>query len=499
MHGLLGLVPFLILFATLGFTRIPSHVASPATALVACLLAWAGWGMSGSGMAGAALEGAIIALVPILWVIFGAVFVFLVCTESGAVKDIREGLVKLCPEKPIQAVLIAFCFGGFLEAVAGFGTAVAIPTAMLITLGFDAAVAATVCLVANSVPVAFGALGIPVIALAKVTGLDQALLTRHVAVQLTAFAVLVPVAIAYLADPSRRPSLRVVAESVFVGAVFASTQLAVAFLGGPELVAIASSLAAMAAYALLRRIMHSGGERVVTWGVARGVLPFVILLGLVLVTRLVDIPLLARWPFSFEIGGFEHPVRIDAATTPGTLLLLAAFIGGMVQGVKPRRLAGLLRDSAVKIRWTAVTIISILVLAKVMGNSGMIGSVAAMLAAVSGAAFPAISPLLGAMGTFVTGSDTSSNILLGELQKQTAISTGYDPAWLAAANTSGATSGKMISPQSLSVATSTLGIEHLQRDIFRRTLRYCLIYVAVLGVVILLTSVTSWYPGALTR
>lgn len=492
MDGLLGLIPFLMLFVALGFTSIRAHLAALATMVVTCSMAVSFWQAPPMQVAAAAAEGIMVALVPIIWVIFAAVFTFQVCTETGAMEDIRRLLIRICPDLRIQAVLIAFCFGGFLEAVAGFGTAVAIPAAMLISIGFEAVPAAVICLVANSVPVAFGVLGIPAITLANITQLDLTTLCRYIGLQLLPFAVLVPLGIALLANRGRRLEGRVLIDVLLIGAVFSAVQTGVAFFAGAELVAVAASLASLCFYIALQRLRQPQADSLFSRQLLRAVLPFAILLVLVLITRLIDIPFLKRVPCLVTLTFTGHPVKVDWLTTPGTLLLVAAVVGGLIQGVGWRRLVTVLGQAAGKVKWTSVTIVSILVVAKVMASSGMIMSVATMIAGLSGAFFPLIAPLLGAMGTFVTGSDTSSNILLGELQKQTALSTGYDPHWIAAANTTGATAGKMISPQSLSIATTTLGIESRQRDIFRQTFLYCLIYVLLLGVLIYITS-ACWF------
>jgi lactate permease len=506
MQGLIGLLPFLALFGMLAFTRIPAYLATLTTMLGTCVLASAIWHAPTSALTHAADEGTVTAFLPILWVIFAAIFVYFVSTETGAMDVIRNMLCRACPDIRIQAVLIAFCFGGFLEAVAGFGTAVAIPTAMLITLGCNPVAAATVALVANSVPVAFGALGIPVITLAKVTDLDVSTLTRHIALQLALFAVVVPVGLAKLADRSRPLDGWVVRDALLIGVVFSATQVAVAFVAGPELVAVVASLFSLVLFLVIQQWRSPEAKGLFTLALLRATLPFLILLVLVLTTRLISIPVLQKAPFTFTTNAFStttppHPLKLDIATTPGTLLLLAGVIGGLIQGLRPARLGALLWKTAKTVKWTSVTIVSILILAKVMTVSGMIASVAVQIAHVSGSMFPIIAPMLGALGTFVTGSDTSSNILLGELQKQTAISTGFDPAWVTAANTTGATAGKMISPQSIAIACSTVGIESRQREIFRKTIVYCALYVVAVGLLVWLGALTripqAWTPHSL--
>ncbi|MBA4388457.1 MAG: lactate permease [Verrucomicrobia bacterium] len=485
--GLVGLIPLLLLFIGLGFTRIPAYVVAITAALISIVMASAGWKASTPAIAWAGLEGAVTALVPIVWVILSAVFIFLVSTETKAINTFRHFLSGVTPDPSLQAVLIAFCLGGFLEAVAGFGSAVAVPAGMLIALGFKPIKAVVLSLVANSVPVAFGALGIPLLALVKVTNLETSILSKNVAVQLAAPAILVPAVLVLMTHQGWKGIGRPIAESLFIGLVFSGTQVLLAWTVGPELVAIGGSLASLLVYVAYRRCISSpppSPREQVAPNLAMAAMPFACLLAMVLLTRLTALRVLQKEPFALVVGPDAHRMTLDLITTPGTLLMISALIGAAAGGLSFRRTWQILCEATWKIRWTAVIVVSILMMAKVMTCSGMITSVAMMLADGAGVFFPLISPWLGAIGTFVTGSDTSSNILLGALQKETAINTGFDPAWISAANTSGATAGKMISPQSISVGASTAGIESQQGEILRTTIWYCAGYLVLLCIII---------------
>lgn len=476
---LLGFLPFVLLFAGLAFTRIPAFAVTFLVLVASVFLSAVFWHTGAETLLHAAAEGTLTALVPIIWVIFAAVLSYFISVETGAMETIKAFLLTLTPDRRIQAVLIAFCFGGFLEAVAGFGTAVAIPTAMLIAIGFGPVQAAILALIANSVPVAFGALGIPVIALAQITSLDVGTLTRNVALQLLPFSLAVPPALVVVANGGVRGCGAALREALLIGVAFTVTQTLIAFFVGPELVAVGASIVSLLVYVATRKRAEPTRIRPLAIALAN----FIILLVLVLVTRLIGVP--KEPPFAFAVPIGSHAITIDWLTTPGTLLLISALAGGLVQGLRWNHLARLAWHTARKIRFSALTIIFILILAKTMTASGMITSVATTLAAVSGPLFPLVSPMLGALGTFITGSDTSSNILFGELQKQTAGRLGFSPEWLAAANTSGATAGKMISPQSIAVATSTVGIESRQGEILRRNIAPCVLYTVVLGLYVL--------------
>lgn len=482
--GLISTIPLLLLFAGLTATRIKSHFVTLAGLAVTAILASFVWQMAPARIASSVMEGGLIALVPIIWVILAAVFTYFAGVESGAMETVRATLVTLSPDRNVQAVIIAYCFGGFLEGVAGFGTAVAIPTAVLITMGFAPVTAAVIALVANSVPVAFGALGIPVIVLAQITGLDLATLTRYVALQLLPFSILVPLVIALISNGGARgigPSLP---EIFVLGILFGGIQTLTAFYLGPELVAVMGALGSLALYVLYKsatgKWKAEGDQKKLLLALAA----YIILLALVLITRLLPLDFLKRAPFVLTVPVGAGAVKIDWLTTPGTLLFVSAIVGSLLQGLSLSQVGRVFVQSLNRIKWSAWTIVNIVALAKIMGYSGMVASTATLLAALSGKAYPLLAPGLGAVGTFVTGSDTASNILLGELQRETAVKIGADASWIVASNTAGATAGKMISPQSISVAAATIGLQSEERAIVRRTILYCTAYSAVMGLFI---------------
>jgi len=485
-HGILGFVPFVILFVGLVATKLKSYITGFSVLLITSLLAIFVWKTSVHTVGFGILEGFILAMIPILWVIFAAMFTYFLSVETGSIKVIEEYLTGITPDKNVQAVIMAFCLGGFLESVAGFGTAVAIPAAMLISLGFNPVRAAVITLVANSVPVAFGALGIPVIILSKITSLDLTLLTRYVIIQLAPFAFLVPLAILVIANGSFKGIKKSLFDTMLIGISFTIIQTAVGFLVGPELVAVSGSLGSIILYLLYKRFTSK--KRTVDYRrLYLSIMNYILLLVFVLVTRLVDIPVLKVSPFTVTFSLQGHAVAIDWLTTPGTLLFVAALAGGFFQRASISKICEIIMLTVKKLAPSALTILSIVALAKVMGYSGIIKSVALTLSSLSGKAYPLIAPILGALGTFVTGSDTSSNVLLGELQKNAAVNTGYSPEWITAANTSGATAGKMISPQSISIAAATVGIKD-ERAIIRTTIFYCIGYSFVLGLYVFIVA-----------
>lgn len=484
-------LPFAVLLAGLGLTRLPSYIVSSATLLLTLVLA-AILGKPAELLLNAVLYGAGFALLPIVWVIFAAVFTYFVSVRTGAIETIKHSLSALSDDRHIQAVIIAFCFGGFLEGVAGFGTAVAIPTAMLISIGIEPVRAAVIALVANSVPVAFGALGIPVIALADITGLNLLVLTRYVALQLLPFALLVPPAIVLISNGGIRGMLRPVIEAAGIGLAFCIAQTATAFWIGPELVAVFGALGALTVYAAVKSLSKKRSAPAAKTsppgpGLIFALSNYLVLFALVLMTRVLLPGLGIEWlkhsPFLWKVQVGAHAWKIDWLSTPGTLLFISAIAGALLNSLKAREVWGALAETAWKMKASTATIVTIVPLAYVMGDTGMIAAAAAVLAAGAGSFYPFFAPAIGGLGTFVTGSDTTSNILLGRLQKETALRLDLSAEWICASNTSGATAGKMISPQSIAVAAATTGIRE-EKTILQKTVLYFAVYLFVLGLFI---------------
>lgn len=473
-------------------------LALSATLIVAGLF----WNQPLSVLVRSMLEGATLAFWPILTTIFAAVFTYKIGVATGAMGEMQRTLLKVSPDHRIQAILIAFTLGGFLEAMAGFGSAVAIPTGILMALGFQPFSAAIISLVANTVPVAFGALGIPVLTLAQITDLPLNKVTFMITLQLLPLVTLLPLFLVWMATETGKGVRGVIPIALIAGLAFGLGQMGVGAFLGPELAAIGGSVASFfVVFLWLRRcpvgnvwcVRGSSGESgsaMIAIGLKPGLRPwwpYIFALAFVMLTRLIPaLHFLRSTPFATEIRFFAgtKPLTIDWFTSPGTLLFLSAIIGGKLQGANMGIFIQSFRETFKAMRPTFITVISIVALAKVMGYSGMVTTIAAAVAGTTGMLFPVFSPLLGALGTFITGSDTSANILFGQLQKETALRLNVSPAWLAAANTSGATAGKMISPQSIAIAAAAAGLTGMEGALLRRTLLYSLIYSGFIGVIV---------------
>lgn len=497
----LALLPLVLIILGLGWKRWRSSVVTPVALGCALIIAKIFWGESPSELFDAFLEGATLAFWPILWTIFAAIFTYKVGIATGAVNGMQQALLKVSPDHRVQAIIIAFALGGFLEAMAGFGSAVAIPTGILIALGFQPMTAAVISLVANTVPVAFGALGIPVITLAQLTEVPVNQLTFLITLQLFPLVVLLPLTLVYIATGSGKGIRGVIPVALIAGLGFGLGQTISGTILGPELAAIVGSAASFLGVALwlrwrpVQHIWRVEGETPsvspeATLDLKTGLRPwwpYIFALFFVLLTRLVPfLQFLRQPPFVTSLSFYPgaKPMVIDWFTSPGTLLILSALLGGRLQGAGGSVFLHAFRETLKAMQATIITVVSIVALAKVMGHSEMVATIAVTVAATTGRLFPFFSPLLGTLGTFLTGSDTSANVLFGQLQKETALKLSVSPLWLAAANTSGATAGKMISPQSIAIATAAAGLTGAEGTVLRKTLIYALIYAGVIGVLV---------------
>jgi glycolate permease/lactate permease len=537
LSALTAALPLAVLAVALALVRAAPWKAAVAGATTAFALAWLVWGMPLALTASAFTHGMAFGLWPISWVVLSAVFFYNLTVASGDFDVIRRALARLTADRRIQALLVAFGFGALVEGIAGFGAPVAISAAMLAGLGFEPVTAAALALVANTAPVAFGSIGIPITTLggllAPILGRDATSVTRELSAvvgrQLPFFSVLIPAYLVVLLAGWRR-MLEVLPAVLAAGVSFALVQLAVSNLVGPELTDILAALASLGALALLLRAWQprevyrgtGGGGPVETEDarpdsparVARayamyGILVLVVLGGQLLAPGLRRVQWETAWPGSFAVvdgkltslvmreppivpSSSPYPLRyrLEFLSTAGTLVLAAAavaFVPMMLSGlparVFPATLARTLRQLALPI----LTIAFILSIATVMNYSGMTSSLALALAA-TGVLFPFFSAFIGMLGVFLTGSDTSSNSLFGPLQATTARVAGLDPLLLAATNSSGGVMGKMISPQNLSVGAAGVGATGREGEILRRVLVHSLVLTSLVGALAMLQA-----------
>lgn len=514
-------VPLLVIFLGLAVFKQKARNAAVLALAAALLVAVAAWGMPAKLAVLAAAQGAAFGLFPVFFIVLTSLLLYRVTVKGGQFEVIRASIAGITPDRRIQALLIAFCFGAFIEGCAGFGAPVAIAGATLVGLGFAPVEAAGLCLVANTAPVAFGTIGIPIVAMAGATGMNEAGLLKLSAMvgrQLPFVSLIVPLYMVVIMVGFRR-AMEILPAIAACGITFAAVQFATANFLGPYLPDLLASLGAMGALLLLLKfwqppVLHRFGHeegvppethRYSRAEVIRAWVPYVLLTVLVLLwgqpwvkanlsraTIMIPVPgldgMIAR---AGAAGAAATPVaarfKFDYLASGGSAVLIAAALSVLACGVGARDALLIVRDTLRDMASPAATIASILALAYVMNASGMTGSLG-LFATRAGVLFPLISPALGWVGVFLTGSDTSSNVLFGGLQKTAAEKLGLSPLLTTAANTSGGVMGKMISPQSLAVACAATGMVGKEGGLFRFAIRHSLALLAVVCVIVFLQA-----------
>jgi lactate permease len=516
VHGSLGLsaacaaLPILVLLIALGILRLSAWKAGLLGLVSSIVAAITVYGMPVRLALQATAYGAAFGLFPIAWIVFWALALYRLTVETGQFEIIRNSVGHLTPDRRLQALLIAFAFGAFIEGASGFGTPVAVAAAMLSGLGFSAFQAAALCLIANTSPVAFGAIGTPLVTLAGVTNLPLHVLSADVGRICAPISLLVPSYLMLVMGGIG--ALRAVFPAAIVcGVCFSATQFLVSTYVGPYLTDILASLAAIIGLLALLSFwrprdaspdMVNLPPRVERLQSLRAWSPYILLVIFVLLwgytpfKALLDkATIVVSWP-GLD-GAIERLPPVVAKASPyaakftfnilsasGTAALFATLCAGLVLGVPPRRIAACVGRTARELGLPILTIASVLALAYVMNYSGATASLGLAMA-TTGAFFPFFGALLGWLGVFLTGSDTSANALFGNLQVVTADNLGLDPALMAAGNSSGGVMGKMISLQSISVAAAATGMPSAdEARLFGLTLKHSVFLACVVGLIV---------------
>jgi lactate permease len=532
-------LPLVTLFVLLGGLRLKAHVAAGVALVLALLVAILVYDMPVGQALLAGSEGAVFGLFPVMWIVFNALWIYNMTEATGHFAVLRRSFGTISDDQRIQAVIIAFCFGALLEALAGFGTPVAITAVMLVAVGFPPMKAAAVALVANTAPVAFGAIAIPIVTLSGLTDIPKDELGDFVGRQAPVLALFVPLILVFMVDGTR--GMREAWPAAIVGGfAFALAQFLCSNYFSVELTDIVASLAGAGAIVLLTRVWHPanplravsdlGGDRPAIAGAAtsdpafeeevrrrdddhrdsrRDILeayaPYVIVIAVFSIaqwspikTFLADLGTKFDWPGLDVVTPSGDPLasqtfNLNWANAAGTLLLVAGLLTMLVLRISPARAVRLWVQTAVNLRWAALTVLTVLALAYVMNGSAQTVTIGAWIAGAGGIV-ALLSPFIGWFGVAVTGSDTSSNALFGALQVQAAKDAGLDPTLLAAANTSGGVLGKMISPQNLAIGAAAVGLGGREGDLLRKVLVWSLVLLVLMCVLVYLqsTSVLSW-------
>ncbi len=538
LTSIFALLPLVVLFVLLGAVRLKAQWASLITLVVAILVALIVYSMPVGQAVDSGLEGAAFGFWPIMWIVINALWIFNMTDATGYFAVLRRAFARISDDLRVQVVVIAFCFGALLEALAGFGTPVAICGIMLVGLGVKPIKAAAVALVADTAPVAFGAIAIPITTLGQVSGLPVHQLGQMVGRQTPFLALLVPFVLVFMTD-GRRGLRAAWPAALTAGVVFAVLQFAISNYVSTELTDIIASLGSAAAVLALMQAwapaepMSAPAERKIGQPAIAGgstsdpaferrvsadddkpltrrelVLAFapyviiIVVLGLIslkgIATQLDKATSEFSWPGLHVLNAKgKAPTslifKLNWLTAAGTGLFVSGVITAIALRVRPGKALRVYADTLNQLKWAIVTVCSVLALAYVMNLSGQTITLGTW-AAGAGGFFAFLSPLIGWFGTAVTGSDTSTNSLFGALQVAAAKQSGLSPTLLAGANSSGGVLAKMVSPQNLAIGAAAVGLGGQEGDIFRKVIGWSVVLVLLMALLVLLqsSSVLSW-------
>jgi lactate permease len=518
ISALVAAIPIILLLGALAFFHIKAHWAAVLGLISAWAVAVFVYGMPAGMATMSAVNGALFGLLPIGWIILNAIFVYDITVKTGKFEVVKDTIAGIAADRRIQVLLIGFSFGAFIEGAAGFGTPVAISAAMLIGLGFKPLAAAGLALIGNTAPVAFGALGTPIITLAKVTGLPEMQLSAMVGRQLPFFSVIVPFWLVW-AMSGFKGMVEVWPACLVAGLFFAIPQFVVSNFFGPSLVDIVAAIISIGAMYVLLKFWqpkkiwrfeeeretahavikkHSPGQAFMAW------MPWIVLTVLVFIWGLPSVKTWLNGIFapSFEMNGLHNLVQkippvakkpslegakytFNLLSATGTGLMLTGIISGLWLGMGFGSLVKTYFGTLHRIRFSLMTIAAMLALGYVTKFSGS-DSTMGLAFASTGALFPFFSPMLGWLGVALTGSDTSSNVLFGNLQVVSAEKLGMSPILAAASNSSGGVMGKMIDAQSIVVAAVATGEHGKEGEILRYVFWHSLVLACLVGVLVFL-------------
>lgn len=517
LSALVAAIPIIFFFVALAVFRLKGYIASTITVALALLVSIFFYKMPVGMALVSAAYGFLFGLWPIAWILATAVFLYKVTVETGQFEIIRSSVISVTEDQRLQMLLVGFSFGAFLEGAAGFGAPVAITAALLVGLEFNPLYAAGLCLITNTAPVAFGAMGIPIIVAGQVTGIDAFKIGVMAGRQLPLLSIIIPFWVIIIMDGWR--GVRETWPAILVcGVTFAGTQFLTSNLIGPELPDITSALVSLISLTIFLKFWkpknifrfpgrevrvkvesHSFAQVLKAWA------PFAILTLFVtvwslkpfkalfakggdLVWTVINIPvpmldnLVIKVPPIVNLPSpYPAVYSFNWLAATGTAILLSAIVSVLVLRMNPVVAIKVFGKTLSELKWPIFSIGMVLAFAFVANYSGLSATLALLLAG-TGVAFPFFSPFLGWTGVFLTGSDTSSNALFCNLQANTAHQVGVSDTLMVAANSTGGVTGKMISPQSIAVAAAAVGLVGREGDLFRFTLKHSLMFAGLVGV-----------------
>jgi lactate permease len=545
LTAIVALIPILYFFWALAIKRMKGHVAGLTTLLLALVIAVVAYKVPVGMAVMSATQGAVYGILPIGWIIIASVFLYKLTVKTGQFDIIRHSVLSITEDRRLQALLVAFSFGAFLEGAAGFGAPVAISAALLVGLGFNPLYAAGLCLIANTAPVAFGAIGIPVIAMEGPTGIAAKEISKMIGRQLPFLSVFIPFYLVFIMAGWKK-TVEVLPAILVSGVSFALTQFLTSNYLGPELPDILSSLISLFALAIFLKFWKpksifrfkaeaeiaatataaapikktiknqehfTGAQIFKAWS------PFLVLTATISIWGIPTVKLaltgtyvgtnaLLKFVNSIGLALSYHPIvpllnnkianaagvpipqvyKLEVLAAAGTAILIAALITKFIVGITWKNWAITFGETLNELKFPILTIASVVGFAYVTNTAGMSTTLGMALAKTGSVFFPFFSPFLGWLGVFITGSDTSANVLFANLQKVTATSIGMNPVLALAANSSGGVTGKMISPQSIAVACAAVGLAGKESELFRFTIKHSIFLVIIVGIIVFLQN-----------
>jgi lactate permease len=527
LSALVAAIPVIFIFWAL-IKKMKGYVTSLLALAIAIFIALLIYGMPFKLAMLYTLHGSLYGLFPISWIIISAVFLFNVTVKSGQFEVIKSFMASITPDRRLQALLIAFSFGAFLEGAAGFGAPVAISGAMLVGLGFNPLYAAGLCLIANTAPVAFGSVGTPIIMASRMSDIPELAISQMVGRTLPLLSLLIPFYLVTLMSGFKK-SLEVMPAILVSGISFAFVQWFTSNYMGPMLPDILAGIASILSLLFLLKywkpksiwrfkeepaLQTSVEIKYTSLQILRAWSPFIIMTLFIIAWGFQPVKdILNSIGFiKFKIPGLENailqpdgnPLPIKAfdfnyLSTPGTAVIFAALISIPLIGISIRESIKIFGATLKQLMFPIITIAAVVGYAFIANYAGMSITMAGALAS-TGVLFPFFSPILGWLGVFLTGSDTSANALFGKLQAQTADTLGFDPLVTVSANATGGVTGKMISPQSIAVGAAAVGLVGKESDLFRFTFKHSFIMLFIVCVLTCLqVYVMKWVVPVYTK
>ena len=530
LSSAIALIPIVFFFLALAIFRLKGSVAATITVALALLVALFAYQMPAATAFASLVYGFFYGLWPIAWIIIGAVFLYKISVKTGQFNIIRSSILSITEDQRLQMLLVGFAFGTFLEGAAGFGAPVAITAALLVGLGFKPLYAAGLCLIVNTAPVAFGAMGIPIIVAGQVSGVDTMEISQMVGRQLPFMVPIVLFWIMGIMDGWR--GIKETWPAVIVaGGSFALAQYLTSNFVGPELPDITAAIAALVSLTILLKfwkpkhifrfsategnvddsLLADQQQQYSLGQIAKAWSPFMILTVMVTIWSIkpfkdlfskdgalhdwvisIPVPYVHQLvqkmpPVVAEIKDYDAIFKFDWFSATGTAIIFAAIITIIYLKMKPKDALLTFAETVNELKIPIYSIGMVLAFAFIANYSGMSATLALALAH-TGKAFTFFSPFLGWIGVFLTGSDTSANALFSALQATTAQQIGVPEVLLVAANTSGGVTGKMISPQSIAIACAAVGLVGKESDLFRFTVKHSITFTVMIGIIITLQA-----------